>query len=90
MAGKATKNARNKSKTKGPRRPSKSGAPAKRPRKPARAKPARAKRAKRTKSRRSKPPAKVASAFQTMIETINETERLRAKNERRDVIDETG
>ena len=50
-------------------------ASAKRTRKPARAK---------------KQPAKVASAFQIMIDTINETERLRAKNERRDVTDETG
>jgi hypothetical protein len=50
-------------------------ASAKRGRKPARAK---------------KQPAKVASAFQIMIDTINETERLRGKNERRDVIDETG
>ena len=55
---------------------------AKRPRKTA--------RAKRTKTRRSKPPAKPASPFQIMIDTINETERLRAKNERRDVTDETG
>ena len=44
----------------------------------------------RAKTRRSKPPTKVASAFQLMIDTINETERLRAKNERRDVTDETG
>jgi len=43
-------------------------------------------RTKRAKTRRGKP----ASAFQLMIETINETERLRAKNERRDVTDETG
>ena len=46
----------------------------------------------RAKKQRGKPagPAKVASAFQIMIDTINETERLRAKNERRDVTDETG
>ena len=44
----------------------------------------------RSKTRRSKPPAKAGSAFQLMIETINEAERLRAKNERRDVTDETG
>jgi hypothetical protein len=48
------------------------------------------KRAKRTETRRSKPRAKAGSPFQLMIETINETERLRAKNERRDVTDETG
>jgi hypothetical protein len=47
-------------------------------------------RAKQAKTRRSKPPAKGASAFQIMIDTINEAERLRAKNERRDVTDETG
>ena len=55
------------------------------PRRPAR-KPARAKKQRGKPSR----PAKVASAFQIMIDTINETERLRAKNERRDVTDETG
>jgi hypothetical protein len=44
----------------------------------------------RAKTRRSKRPAKAGSAFQLMIETINEAERLRAKNERRDVTDETG
>ena len=41
-------------------------------------------------ARAKKQPVKVASAFQTMIDTINEAERLRAKNERRDVTDETG
>ena len=40
--------------------------------------------------RAKKQPAKGASAFQIMIDTINETERLRSKNERRDVTDETG
>jgi hypothetical protein len=80
MAKKASKKARKKSKTKKAKQIRR--ASAKRARKPA--------RAKRTKTRRSKPPAKVASAFQIMIDTINETERLRAKNERRDVTDETG
>ena len=80
MAKKASKKARKKSKTK-KAKPIRR-ASAKRARKSA--------RAKRTKTRRSKPPAKVASAFQIMIDTINETERLRAKNERRDVTDETG
>jgi hypothetical protein len=41
-------------------------------------------------ARAKRQPAKVASAFQVMIDTINETERLRAKNERGDVTDETG
>lgn len=56
----------------------------KRPHKSARGK------TRRAKTRRSKPPTKAGSAFQLMIETINEAERLRAKNERRDVTDETG
>ena len=40
--------------------------------------------------RPQQPRAKAGSAFQLMIETINEADRLRAKNERRDVTDETG
>jgi len=43
----------------------------------------RAKKAAHAKTRRSKPPAgpaKTASAFQIMIDKINETERMRAKN----------
>jgi len=77
MAKKGTKKARKKSKTKKAKQIRR--ASTKRARKPARAK-----------ARRSKPPATAASAFQIMIDTINETERLRPKNERRDVTDETG
>ena len=74
------KKARKKAKAKKPRKTKKvRRASAKRPRKSARAK-----------TRRGKRPAKAGSAFQLMIETINEAERLRAKNERRDVTDETG
>ena len=77
------KKARKKAKAKRARKAKKARrASAKRPRKSA--------RVKRAKTRRSKPPVKAGSAFQLMIETINESERLRAKNERRDVTDETG
>ena len=73
----ARKTTKRKSKSKTPKTPKQSRS-AKRPRKPARAK-----------ARRGKP-AKAASPFQLIIDTINETERLRAKNERRDVTDEMG
>ena len=80
MAKKVSKQARKKAAVKKSRKAKKARrASAKRPRKTA-----------RVKTRRSKPPAKAGSAFQLMIETINETERLRAKIERRDVTDETG
>ena len=79
MARKASKRARKTAKTNRSRKTKKARrASAKRPRKSARAK-----RAPRVGS-------KPGSAFQLMIETINEAERLRAKNERRDVTDETG
>jgi len=80
MAKKATKKARKTVKARtvkrGKRKP---------PRRPVK-KPARAKKQRGKPSR----PAKAGSAFQLMIETINEAERLRAKSERRDVTDETG
>lgn len=85
MAKKASKKTRKKATAKTSRKAKTARrAPVKRPRKSARSK------TRRAKIRRSRPPAKVGSAFQLMIDTINEAERLRAKNERRDVTDETG
>jgi hypothetical protein len=78
MAKKARKKSKKKSKAKSVKR-GKPPRTKKRVNKPAK-KSARAKRQS----------AKGASAFQIMIDTINETERLRTKNERRDVTDETG
>ena len=80
MAKKASKKARKKATAKTSRKAKKARrAPVTRRRKSA-----------RSKTRRSRPRAKAGSAFQLMIETINEAERLRTKNERRDVTDETG
>ena len=47
-------------------------------------KPARRSKPARAKMRRAKAPARPASAFQVMIDTINETERMRAKAEPHD------